>query len=161
MVCSSIMILAVDGPHIDITRVGPKMVQDVRLQDVWDGCDCAVGIGSVVVSGARDGFVGIIGNNVEFRLGMLEAQGAARHDGYGVVYVVHASEVRNLHAHLTVSDTVAKRRGHHYTCESTRLAQSGLPTRGVPKVRPTTVMSDGRLSVKNTVSSSASAPPSE
>ena len=72
------------------------MVQNIRFRDVWDGRDCAVGVGGIIVAGAGDDLVGIIGDDMEFRLWVLEAQEAAGYDGYRVVYVVHASEVCDL-----------------------------------------------------------------
>ena len=46
-------------------------------------------------------------------------------------------------------------------CESKKVAQAALPTRGVPNVTLRTVVPVGRLSFMKSVSSSASAPPNE
>ena len=141
--------------------VGAEMVEDVAVEDGRDGLVRALRVVIVIVARAGDGVSG--GKEVDLALGVLEAEEASGHDGDYVRLVVDTCEVGHLDER-TMSGPSRHQPHMAYgerTLSSKSWTKSELPTRGVPYVTPLMWMSDGRLRVRKSESSSATAPPSE
>lgn len=100
------------------------------------------------------------GSYVDFTSRVPVPQETARYNRNDVFFIVDALEVRDLiERHYQKSVQIYQR--FFFTFEFTRLAQAGLPTRGVPYVKALILVEEGRFFLKNTASNSANAPPSE
>lgn len=142
--------------------IWPEVVKHVAYQDVRHSLDCALAVAGVVVLRAAHGIPG--GDDVNLAVGVLETQEAAGNYGHDVCLVVDANEIGNLvaaEAPQTRCHRESGGEGGARTLESSRAANAGFPTRGVPYVTAFTWTLDGKLRVINSESSSASAPPSE
>jgi hypothetical protein len=155
------------------------MVQNIAVKNVWNCLDGALVVSGVIVTylnrlntsiltdisqttptGASNCISG--GSYVDFSSRVPVAQETTWYNRNDVFFIIDALEVRDLiENHYQQSVQLSPETTSFFTFESTRLAQAGLPTRGVPYVKALTSVEEGRFNLKKTASNSANAPPSE